>query len=44
MSEAVQTPEAVQTREVVFDNLRSGLSTDNMLEADPVPALERTGV
>jgi hypothetical protein len=43
MSEAVQTPEAVQTREVVFDNLRSGLSTDNMLEADP-PAMRVTWI
>ena len=35
--------QAVPTREVVFDNLRSGLGTDNMLEADP-PALRVTWI
>ncbi|HKX39421.1 MAG TPA: hypothetical protein VJN20_12255 [Burkholderiales bacterium] len=43
MSPAVQAPAAVETREVVFDNLRSGLGTDNMLEADP-PALRVTWI
>jgi hypothetical protein len=35
--------EAVQPREVVFEDLRSGLSTDHMLESDP-PALRVTWI